>query len=274
MRILLTPTIFICSIISCLAPLPIASMAITAATPKMIPRAVSIDFSLFETIDSTAISMSWKYRKINLNIFSLFYFYLLTVVSCVGCCVRLILLPRPCCLVARLSGSLLSGCLVPCCPPFCSRICLNLLIAAVSIWPPCCIWFLMFWNCSLISGVISPPNPPLPPKLLRCDCSLALRSASFFAFSFSLITVISSWPRSLLNFSGSSGVFRYNTVPGSMPCSTITLFSFDSPRTTICSGPVLHINKRNTVCSCLHTFQWYVSNIRNALGKDLVAGSH
>ena len=53
---LFTPTRRICSRISLCAPLPTASMAITAATPKIIPRAVSNDRTLFAITASTAIN--------------------------------------------------------------------------------------------------------------------------------------------------------------------------------------------------------------------------
>ncbi|OPZ96090.1 MAG: hypothetical protein BWY70_01841 [Bacteroidetes bacterium ADurb.Bin408] len=58
---LFKPTSLIWFKISCLAPLPIASMAITAATPKIIPRAVSTALNLLAIMASSAISILYKY---------------------------------------------------------------------------------------------------------------------------------------------------------------------------------------------------------------------
>ena len=52
--ILLEPISFICSMIAFCAPEPIASMATTAATPKMIPNAVRKARNLLATIPSIA----------------------------------------------------------------------------------------------------------------------------------------------------------------------------------------------------------------------------
>src|SRR5690606_37537760 len=61
MMMLFTPTIFICSRISCSAPFPMASMLITAATPKIIPSAVRKDFTRLAKMASTPLATLYAY---------------------------------------------------------------------------------------------------------------------------------------------------------------------------------------------------------------------